>query len=92
MFCVVVDRHDVRVFQACHHLRFPLEAGLEVRILKKGRMQDFDGDVAVQRGVIPLVHGGHAALTELFEDAVGTDVFADGEAHPSRPAIRLRPL
>ena len=81
MFGEVVDRHNVGMFQLGDHLGFAAEARQEVGVLSQGGVHPFDRHIAVQGGVVGFVHGGHAPLSELFDDPVGAYVFAGCKSH-----------
>ena len=66
----VVDRHDVGVLETGDGFGLALESLLEVRVLQKDRMQNLDGDIAIEGGVIRLVDRRHTALAELLDDPV----------------------
>jgi hypothetical protein len=58
--------------------RLALETGQEAGISGEGWVQDFDGHVAIERGVVSPEDGGHSALPELFHNAVWADQFTNG--------------
>jgi hypothetical protein len=66
----VEDLHDMGVAEAGDGLRFALETPEEIRGFSEVRMKDFDGDEAVEAGVVSFVNLGHAAATEAFLNLV----------------------
>jgi hypothetical protein len=74
--------------------RFVLEAAQTIRILRKGRRQDFDGDLATEPGILRPVDFSHAARAERREDLVGTKATAGRdrrfEIYQSPTGIRER--
>ncbi len=83
----VVDRQDVGVLQAPHHLRFVEEhlasdARLLLVVLALDVIQ-LDRDVAAVVRIVRKEHSPGAALPDLVDD----DVFADPLRHVARAAI-----
>ena len=81
VFRIIVNGDNVRVIEFCHQARLALEARREVWVFAESGMQHLERHVAVERGVVSLVDRGHAALSQLLDDAVGTDIFSDIEGH-----------
>ncbi len=65
-----VDRRDVRVIEGGQHLRFPLETGEPVRVLRNGGREHFDGHLAPELRVVRAVDLAHAAGADGFGEAV----------------------
>ena len=64
--CVVelVDRADVRVVQARDRSGFALEAFLEIVVAGHVARDDFDGDGAIDAGVLRAAHLAHTAAAD----------------------------
>jgi len=78
---VVVDLGDQRVLQAGDGAGLGLDALLGLQLLGQMRVQQLEGDDAVQRGIVGLEHDGHAAASDLFDDPVLADLL-DGHSAP----------
>lgn len=85
MFAHIVDRHDGRVIQIGGRLRFLAKATHIFRRRKPTTENHFQGDRAVERGVLGLVDGSHATSRDFVEQFV----IAEGllRVHPD-----LRPV
>jgi len=68
---------------------FTVESLMELRIGRKRRRQDFDGDDAIEPRVARFVDLAHAAGTECGLDFVGPEPRAGGKAHFFSPAVQL---
>jgi len=66
----VVDVNDVGMIQCGSGQSFLLEATSELTILGQEGGHDFDGDMAVERGLVGFVDGGHPTPPDFFQDAV----------------------
>ncbi len=55
------------------HLRFALEARHAFGVLREGRRQNFDGDVAIQFGIACTIDLAHPARADGCEDFVGSE-------------------
>jgi hypothetical protein len=66
----VVDRHDVLVRQACCARRLAPEALYELLIPGEPRVQELDGDLAVQAEVLGAIHACGSALAKLLAEPV----------------------
>jgi len=73
----VVNRADVRVIQRGGSLRFTLEPFQGLPVLGEFFREEFQGDGALELGVLGLVHHAHAAPAELLQNAVVRDGLAD---------------
>ena len=51
-------------------LSFPLKPGQRLRVFGHFMWQKFEGDKAVQRDVLGLVHDSHTTTAEFFDDPV----------------------
>ncbi len=87
MFGEVVHGHDVGMFQPGDGLGLALEALQEGGVLEESRVENLDGYVAIQGGVVGLVDRGHAALAELFDDSVRTNILTDRKRHGTPPQV-----
>ena len=76
MHVEVEDLDDVGMAQAGDVLGFALEAGDEVLVGGQELVHELDGDVAVEIGLVRLIHLSHAAPAEVFDDAISTDGLA----------------
>jgi hypothetical protein len=91
----VVDRHDVLVRQACGARRLASETLHELVIPGEPRMQQLDGDLAVQAEVLGATHASGPALAELLAQFVAAVNQAHAQRLPQgcapvrRPAYRL---
>ena len=64
----VVNRADVGMIECRSGLRFSLKAAQGLRVLGDVVGQEFQGDVAVQPGVLGFIHHTHATYAESFKD------------------------
>ena len=71
-----VHGRDVGMIQRGQHLRFALEARHVLLVIREGRGQHLDGDVAIELGVVRAVHLAHAAGAEGCHDLVGPELVA----------------
>ncbi len=81
---VGVDRDDVGVLQLRRDARLLAEALGEGGVVEELRGQDLQGHAAVERGVVRLVDGGHAAPAERGDDAVRSECRSGLEVHEGR--------
>jgi len=72
-----VDGGDVRMVELREDAGLALEAGEAFRVAGEGFGQNFDGNVAAERGVGGAVDDAHAAGAELGVDAVVAQRLAD---------------
>ena len=68
-----VDRCDVRMIQRGEGLRFALEAGAAISVVRERLGQDLDRDVAIQLRVARTKHLPHTAFADLRSDLVGAE-------------------
>ena len=61
VFAKIMYRQDVRVIQRSRSLRLLLKAPEPLRIARKGRRQDLDGNLAIEPRVARAIHLAHAA-------------------------------
>ena len=80
-FFKAVNRRDVRMVERGQQLRFTLEASQPVWIEREGVRQDFQRDVAAQRGVVGAIDFAHPARTDEHGDLVDADASAESEGH-----------
>jgi hypothetical protein len=73
-FTDVVHRDDVGVRQAAGGARLAQEACAAVAVLAQRGVQELEGDVAADAGIVRLVDAGHAAAPERAEDLVAPDL------------------
>jgi hypothetical protein len=73
---VVVQRHDVRVFEARHELRLALEAADEVGLVRELRVDRLDRHLALDLWLDRSVHGAEGTLADLVEQPVAAQRFA----------------
>ena len=76
-FINLVNRADVRVIERGRSEGFPLKSFAGSRIVLHLSRQEFQRDVPVQLEVFGFVDHTHPAATELREDAIVRDGFAD---------------
>jgi len=67
---VVVERNDVRVFQASHDLGLPLEPAYEVRVVGELGRHGLDRDLTPDLGLRGPVDHAERTLADLLEQAV----------------------
>src|SRR5713101_6349189 len=79
----VVDGEDVRVAEPRDRQSLLLEALAVFLLLGEELGQYLDRHVAVERGVVRLVDGGHAAAPNALDDAVRPERDPWAEAHRS---------
>jgi hypothetical protein len=88
-----VDAADVRMIERRENLRLAPEACEPIRVIRKGRRQHLDRDVAIELGVVRAIHLAHTADAELAVDAeyanLSTDL--DRVVHAGRAAERKGP-
>src|SRR5580692_2036509 len=72
-----IDGADIGVVEGGRSLRFALEAGQSLRILRNLVRQELQGYKAVQLYVLSFVHHTHAAAAELLDDPIVRDGLAD---------------
>ena len=85
----VVDGRDSRVVQDAGGARLGLEALEPVRVLREGRGQDLDRDLAAQARIRRAVDLAHAARAERREDLVRAEAGSGGEGHAVRPSPKF---
>ena len=83
-----VDGGDVLVVERRQDLRFSLESGETLAVLRERVGKDLERDLAAQLGVPGAIHLTHAAHTERPDDFVGAQARAAREGH--REAITSR--
>ncbi len=66
----IEDFDDVLGADAAGRLGLALEARHGLALFGDARVQDLDGHLAVDSGVLPLVNGTHSAFAEQADDAV----------------------
>jgi hypothetical protein len=70
MLGIIVHLHDMRMFQLGDDLRLALETCQKITIIFKSRVHHFDGNVAIQFGMISLIDRRHAPLPKLPYDLI----------------------
>jgi hypothetical protein len=80
-FAELVHDGDVRVCQGGQGLCFAAEAGAAVGMRAEFVIDNFDGDVAVEREVAGAVDLAHPARPEQPDDFVGPESGPDRQAH-----------
>jgi len=78
---VVEDFEDVLVPQLRHRLRLALEAGLGFRLSREVLVQNFDGNLTLQRLVLRAIDDRHTTLAHLFDESIA--IGNPGLLHPS---------
>jgi len=73
----VVRLHDVGVTELSARFGFALEPGQKVLVFGEEGVQELDGDVPIQRGLIGLVDFGHGASPDQFHDLIFAECFSD---------------
>ena len=76
-----VDGADVRVAERGQHLRFPLETGEPLGIVRERFWQDLQRDVAAKLRIPRAIHLAHATLTNRGQDFVRTYTCARSQCH-----------
>ena len=69
-----IDAHHVRVFHRRHRSGFAKEKRARRRVRGEPRGHDFDGNAAVEGGVLGQIDDAHAALAELADNPVSLDL------------------
>ena len=83
---VVVDLRDVRVLDTRGHLRLGAEPSHELGVPGELRVQDLDGDVAVEHVVVGFPDAAHAARCDVSGQAVASaDDRSDIQVHCPPP-------
>ena len=77
----VVDLQDVGMAQTGDGVRLALEAANEILVLGHVRVQDFEGDVAVEAGLVRLVDLRHPALAEQRDEVIFSECLTDEVGH-----------
>ena len=72
-----VHGHDVGVVQRGDGLRFSREPGATLGVIGQLRRQDFEGHLAIERGVLGQIDVAHPTRADLLEDLVVGDGLAD---------------
>ena len=83
----VVQDDDVRVVERGGGSRLLLEAAQSARVLREGRREDLDGDVAPEPRVARPVHLSHAARADAAGDLVGTELLVGAQARGRLTAV-----
>ena len=74
---------DVRMVQRRENLRFAPESCETFGVVRNGRKENLDRDVAIQLRVTRAVDLAHTAGAECGEDFVGAEARSDGQGHPA---------
>ena len=83
----VVDGGDVGVVEDAGGLRLLLESAQPVRVLREGRRQHLDRDLAPEARILRAVDLAHPPGADLAEDFVGAELRAARERHRSPVAM-----
>jgi hypothetical protein len=83
----VVQRADVRMREARHRARLPLEPFAQIGAVGCPGGQHFDRDIPVEPRVARAVDLPHAARAERREDLVGTETGAGLQSHRMRGLV-----
>jgi hypothetical protein len=87
----VVNGDDVGVGQAGHGLGLTHQARRGHRVGAGAvRIQDLEGDLAVQLGVVRAIDHSHGAAPDALQDSVATQLLAGGKIAGGRVRPRLR--
>ena len=70
----LVNRDDVRAGQPGRRIGLAAKSLLKARLGGQFRLQQLDGHITAQRGVVGPIDRAHAALTELFEKPIATEL------------------
>ena len=70
VFIDVVNCADVGMVECGSGLRFTLESFQGLSVFRKSFRQEFQGDSALELGVLGPVDDAHAAATQLLQDAI----------------------
>ena len=81
LFADVVEMADVRVAQSRNRFGFALKARFQIRIGRKMRGQDFDGDIPAEPGVARAVDFAHASGAQRGLNLVRPEFRASRERH-----------
>src|SRR6266851_427222 len=72
-----IDRADIGMVEGRRSLSLSLETSQCLGISGDIVRQEFQGDKAMESGVLSLIHNTHPAAAELLDDAVVRDVLTD---------------
>src|SRR5690349_23458195 len=81
---VVEDGEDVRMAEPRDGDRLAAKALFEFGILREHVREDLDRDHPLERMVVRLEDGRHAAPADLLHDLVRPDADAGGDFHPAK--------
>ena len=70
----LVDRDDVRAGQPGRRVGLAAKSLLKALLGSQFRLQQLDGHITAQRGVVGPIDRAHTALTELFEKPIATEL------------------
>src|SRR5579875_2269394 len=82
----IVDLHDIGMMQRSDKLGFALKARDEIRIIAQVRVQQFDGDIALQLGIESFPDLGYAAVSQSFSQFIFIEALRR-YAHNSAPSL-----
>ena len=68
-----VDSDEVRMFHVAQGARLLLETAPIRLVQRQLRREDLNGHLAVERGIVRAVHGGHAARANRFDETIPTE-------------------
>ena len=74
------------MIQGCDGLRFDRESSEPIRIVGHRRLKHFDGDVAVEAGVVGAIDLAHATGTDGGRDLVRAKASTGSQRHGPTPA------
>src|SRR5258708_8643159 len=69
------------MIQRSQHLRFALDCGEPISIMRKGFGQSFDRYIAAEFGVVRLIHLAHPARPDGRDDLVGAESNSRFQTH-----------
>ena len=82
-FLSAVNGRDVRMIQRRERLRFASEPRQPLRIIRKRRRQNLDGDVAIELRVTSAEHFAHTARPDGAGDFIRSETHTGQEGHES---------
>ena len=85
-----MDRRDVGMIQRSQHLRFALETGEPLGIVRERFWENFDGNIAPELGVLRLIDLSHSTCANRCGDLVRSELCARCDRHFFSPAVQLR--
>ncbi len=78
---VIVERHNMRMFQARRQLRFHLETADKSRLAGKLRQDDLDRRLTLNRRLVSAIHRPKPTLSDLLAQFIAAQHLSDEVIH-----------